>query len=517
MGDSSLIDCPHCGELVTAGDTCEECGQEISAVPSTPQALPDSGKTQVPFAVREPEEPSSDVNEPDCHLPNSVEIDEAKALRDSIGREVPKVRDFGVGDPFVDADADLDPEPKVKASNRDDCPHYRLEFNDARVCVHGWMTSFNFLLVSISDETAQCKLPKVEVRIQGEGPQAHPVFGRFPKGREKDVNFNFTSQCLGFEISSEVILSYYLNGQHYAFSGGFKWDAVSPDTPSSKVIENLVIKMEGVEAGMAADQNINILEGFKGRENRSMMESIQEFKRLKPVWKHIELYDILEGGAQSPADLHDQLTLIGPGGVHLHLLGGDQFSLGRGSSSDIKTFLYDPTEKPDKQLTTANGISRFQAQIVYQGGKWELRDGAADPSASLARVKPSTYGTFLNGQKLTSKHTQLGSGRSQMITFGKASLKERDTFGFEATVLNDPENGQASALLLERTDSIRESFLCLAGRIEIADLLPSVGRGLLRFRKGGIKLGGPLGDVWLKPGEAIHRNWDCEKFSQVGF
>jgi hypothetical protein len=250
-----------------------------------------------------------------------------------------------------------------------------------------------------------------------------------------------------------------------------------------------------------------------------MLEAMQELKRLRPVWKCIELNDVMEASVPVPKGLKDRLTLVGPGEMRLHLLGGTRFSMGRAAAAaacDITTMLFRGSDQPDPKLTLKNGVSRFQAHVVYRGGQWELRDGGIDSSASFARVKPSTFGTFLDGQKIASRAEVLKSGVEHMVTFAKRPNQDKHVFGFEATVLHDPDTRQPSALLLERIDSVRECFLCLAGKIDLDELMPGSGAGVLRFRKGGFKLTKASGEQWLKPDLAINHSWSCEAHRQLG-
>ncbi len=514
----SKIECPNpaCDELVGPDDHfCPECKAEIGADQRQPEPR-ELDQTQAPAAASASGE--TDAREPDTEMPDVAELEAAKNLLHEAEADLPQaevsegpvvpqpVQNAGAESEAADSEDDFE----------DDCPHFRLEFNDARVCVQGWMTSFNFRLVPISTESGQCRLPRLEIRIQGEQPLTKTIFGVLTTGRTKDIDFNFMPQSLGFEISSEIHLTYMLNGVSHSYAGTFKWDAVRAEE-SSKVIENLVIKMENVEAGMAADQNINILKDFKAKQSSSLTSRLQDLK-LRPVWKRVELNDASSGSVETPADLQDRLTLVGPGDMRLHLLGGHRFTMGRGTGGacDITTLLFRGADVPDPKLSCAHGVSRFQAHVIWRNGVWELRDGGIDPSASLSRVKPSSYGTYLNGQKLGSQGQKLERGRSQRITFGLPGMEHKHVFGFDVTVLTDPEKGQAAALLLERVDSVRESFLCLAGRIDLDDLLPGSGDLALRFRKGGFKLTGPHGEKWLKPGTDLNRSWTCQTHAQIG-
>ena len=478
MSDGNSVDCPACGEFVAGGLVCEECGSAL-----------DGAK---PAGVNEAAGSTSD-------LPTAAEA-------------------FDL--PVTSAATTNTAAPKDEGFE-DDCPHFRLEFNDARVCVQGWKTSFNFRLFPVSEESARCRLPKLEVRIHEEKPMVRNVWGNFAQSRPVDVDFNFAPQCLGYEISSDLELSYQFDGQAHVYAGSFKWDAVSPDTPPSKVVENLVVKIEAMEAGMAADQeqNINILKDFKGAENRSMLESMQEFKRLKPVWKRVALYDTSAGRAPVSEGLVDRITLLGPGEARLHLLGGKCFTMGRSKNRDcdILTFLFKVPGFPDFNLTSGNGVSRHQAHLVFRAGKWEFRDGGIDPKASLSGVKPSSFGTYLNGEKIAGSAPLRADSESQQITFGKSNVEEKNTFGFKVTVLNDPGNGKSSGVLLERIDRISEAFLCLSGKVDIGAIFPSIASGSLCFEKGGFKHRSAAGDVWLKPGGSFGCGWSCESYAQAGF
>lgn len=496
---------------MSVGALCEECGTELPPPEKAREPASDSGVTRAPFAAQEEREAGpGEPDVPDFDAEDHSDIEAARQVLHETKTDLPEVE---VRPTPLNVDAQISAEEDAADAFEDDCPHFRLEFNDARVFVQGWTTSFNFRIVPISPDSRQCKMPKLEVHIQGESPLKQTLWG-LRNGRAKDVDFNFNPSELGFEIASEVCLTYHLNGKTHSYVSAFKWDCVTP-AESSKVIENLVIKMENVEAGMAADQNINILKDFKAKQSQSLSNRLQDLK-LKPIWKRMELVDTTEGSAPVPKDLASRLSLVGPGGARLHLLGGNRFTMGRSSDLDITTMLFKVPDCPDRNLTSHNGVSRYQAHLVYRAGQWELRDGGTDPKASLTRVKASTYGTYLNGQKVKGASV-LKNESEAYITFGKSSHTQKETFGFESRLVEDPDSGKATAVLLERIDSVRESFFCLSGQIQFEDLFPGITFGKLRFHKGGFSLTKNGQEGWLKPGVELNDSWVCEAYQQIGF
>jgi len=513
MSEGNVVDCPTCGELVSAGALCEECGAELPTPAESKEPVQESNMTRVPFAVQSTETELSEPEVPNLDREDLSDVVEARQVLQAVKTEVPKVEVKPASlavDRAILADEGADEDlPHFT----DDCPHFRLEFNDARVFVQDWTASFNFRITPTSVDSRQCRLPQLEVRIQGSDVLKQTIWG-LNRGGAQEVDVNFSPKYLGFEIASEVHLSYQLNGKSHSYVSRFKWDCVRPEE-SSKVIENLVIKMENVEAGMAADQNINILKDFKAKQSHSLSSRLQDLK-LKPIWKRLELFDVTEGTAPAPKGLVSRLSLVGPGGARLHLLGGNRFAMGRSEELDITTMLFKTPDCPDKKLTTYNGVSRYQAVLALQSGSWRLRDGGIDPSASLARVKASSYGTFLNGRKIVGAPV-LETGTESIFTFGKSSRSDKHVFGFECTVVEDPESGKPSAVLLERIDHVRESFLCLAGQMRFEDLFPGIGAGKLRFHKGGFSLTKSGQEKWLKPGVELNESWTCEEYRQIGF
>ena len=512
MAENGLVECPACGEWVTAGTICEECGAELADAKPVEaiSSVTDVAPTSLSGSDRIEEMSAPEVK---FDAPDPADVEEAKGLLNAAKSDLPTAAEaFDLpGHGMMPDEPDSHDH-----SFSDDCPHFRLEFNDATVFVQGWFTSFNFRIVPISAESGQCKMLKLEVKVPGEQAMTKTVFGlRGQRPITEDVNFR--AKDLGFNISSEVRLNYYFNGQSHSYVANFKWDCVTPEE-SSKVIENLVIKMENVEAGMAADQNINILKDFKARQSQSLSSRLQDLK-LEPIWKALELYDTSEGTAQVPKDLQSKLTLLGPGETRLHLLGGERMTMGRGRPDvcDILTYLFKGPNLPDSKLTMSNGISRFQAHVVFSSGQWELRDGGVDPSASLARVKPSSYGTYLGGERVSGAVVIDSAIRQQPVTFGKSNMREKNTFGFELTVFNDPERGGPSALLLERMDRVSESFLCVVGKVDFGEIFPNVADGVLQFSKGGFKHSSAMGEQWLMPEAPFGFGWSCQTYAQAGF
>lgn len=492
MSENGLVDCPACGELVAAGMVCEECGADISGV--MPVDKPPVNDLDAPRApVAKSSQPGTTEGSPaKAGLPPVAEARDRSSASAQRAHSAEDEEDF-----------------------EDDCPHFHLEYNDARVFVQGMTASFNFRLIPVSAEGSECKSPQVEVQIADEPAKKENIRGIRAR-RPKSVDVNFCPKNPGFDIASKVQLTYYMKGQRHSYMADFKWDCVGPDEPG-KMIENLVIKMGKMEAGMAADQNINILKDFENRKGPSLSSRLQDLK-LKPIWKRLELFDSSEGSNPPPEGRIDRVTLLGPGETRLHLLGGERFTMGRSKNGDcdMLTYLFKRMDCPDPALSSVNGISRYQAQLIFCAGRWELRDGGIDPKASLSRMKPSSYGTYLNGNKINGS-TSLDSGAGQqMLTFGRPNSGE-NTFGFKVSVFKDPENGKPSAVLLERMDRISESFLCICGKVDFEAIFPNMADGSLRFRKGGFKHRDSIGEQWLKPGSPFGFGWSCQTYAQAGF
>lgn len=517
MSASALIECPHCGALVSPGAICEECGGE----------LPEDAPAFTPQASAEPRTPGDEAQARDG---NSVEQPiHADPLADEpdyfaeLNRE--KQKPLPERDPPSPAPAHA-PAEEVSQSpgdavaieiDEEDCPHFRLEFNSARVFLAGWISSFNFRLHPIGESVKKIRAASIEVRVADGSTLRRPIYGARGQ-RVQEIDLNFTPKTCGYEVSAEVFLQYTHEGRKHRYGGLFKWDCASPEIPSSKVIENLVIKMEDIGADLAAEQNINILKDFRAATPESMATRLKQLK-LKAIWKPVPLFDLDDETPPPAAAILDRLTLVGPGRQHIHFLALDEVIIGRHSRAcDIIARAFDP-DLTGYNKSVNDATSRVHARIVAGPRGYVVHDGGRDRSASQAPVKPSSYGTYLDDVRIPKgEDLPLPPERQVGIHLGDPARTTLVPFALLATTRMDARVGSPACLILNRVDPAPECFVILHTSCPLDTLTGGTLAGKIRRRQNAFQIETAESEAWLVPGAAVPAlpGWQCLPYEQFG-
>jgi hypothetical protein len=515
MPASTIIECPHCGALVSPGAICEECGGELpedapaftpqrSAEPRTP---PDQAAAPGEDSAAPPIHADPFEDEPDYFAEIDRSEPKPRPQRPTPAPAPAQTQAEAVSPPAGDAvPIEIDDE---------DCPHFRLEFNSARVFLAGWISSFNFRLHPLGKDSRKINAASIEVRVADGSTLRRPIYG-IRSQRVQEIDLNFTPKICGYEVSAEVFLQYTHEGRKHRYGGLFKWDCASPEVPSSKVIENLVIKMEDIGADMAAEQNINILKDFRAATPESMAARLKQLK-LQAIWKPVPLFDLEDETPPPAAALLDRLTLVGPGRQHIHFLALDEVIIGRHSRAcDIIVRPFDP------DLTrycedVKNATSRVHARIVAGPRGYVVHDGGRDRSASQAPVKPSSYGTYLDNVRIPrGEDLPLPTEKQVGIHLGDPSRGGLAPFALLATTRMDARAGAPACLILKRVDTAPECFVILRTSCPLDALTGGALTGKIRRRQGAFQFENNHAENWLLPGGRIPfcPGWEVRHYRQ---
>ena len=487
MPEDEKVECPECGDLVDPGMCCTHCGSEL---PVSAQSV--SSATAIKQTIASPVDSVCDADP----------IWDAPARGDSIslGDSTSQVSSFVAG-----------------TLDEDECPHFRIEYNSAKVFMLGWQSSFRFRVQSISLDSNKCQAPELCVKVGGKSLKSQRLNGL--RGRRvKEVVVGYASSEMGHDMKAEVYLTYDYEGRKRTFVADFFWHCVDSNTSTSKLVENYNITVENVSAGVAADQNLSI-GGLATKDAETPAQVIDRLSQ-NPIWKVADLFEHEGAGNAGPPALacSQRMTLTSPSGKTLHLLALNEVSLGRPSKKvpDIIAEVIQADGSVD--ASQSQGVSRVHARIIHDGKHYVVHDGINNADATL-RSKPSAYGTFLNGIKLEKcGKARIVVGAEQGISFIHMDPHSPKSFGLMANVFSDARTGGATALLLTRTDSIKEQFLILSSSCSLERISLFNTSGMLRFKQGAFQFETIAGKSWLLPGypiSALHTGWRCESYAQL--
>jgi len=442
---TEVVECPHCGEWVSPGAVCENCGGDLSgarvAVAEAPEkTAPKVAPKAVPDAVK-PESAAAGANKTPSTTPGGEGKKEGSKTRHT------------------------ESDPAVAGG----CL-FELEYNTARIFVSGHYSSFSFRLLPLSKSASKCR--NIVLQVQAH----HESSGRFEKrvygvhaNHPTPASINFRPTSPGVDIDSEVTLLYEYEGVTHRFTGSFFWDCADPNAGSGRMIENLIVDLKGTQANTAADQNIRILENFNPAKMPDPAETLKSLK-LEPVWQSVPLFDRMPEGGRAERGLPVlPLSLRGPNERCVHIWSEAEVIFGRGRGNNAIRILPEGQGGKGTSLAAATSISRHHCTIRYHAGKYEITDG----NTRVGTGKPSTNGTFLDGKRLQTGHwTTLANGVVQTLNLGAALPDEFKGVSFTLTALVDPQiSGRSGGLVIRPIHDPFTVYLISQGSCDIQHLL----------------------------------------------
>ncbi|MEX0321470.1 MAG: FHA domain-containing protein [Puniceicoccaceae bacterium] len=435
---SSLIECPSCGELVSQGNICEECGSGLQKDESIPEELSTS--------FGEVKEPDPQYKEEQSKIETVVE---------------------------VESEVDEHHADKVEAS---ECPDFVVEFNDAREFVEGRHSSFNFKISPHSSRVYDCKEIELSINCDLFAQKSQKVFGgRWV--RPVDISIGCNPSESGIDIPMDVTLSYRKYGKRLCYSASVLWTCYPAEDSSRKMFDNLNINVEGVSSDLASDQNVNILSNMKMPQGVGSAEQMRRMKETGKNWIPVYLREMVGSGVReipaAPVGANvDCLTLIFRD-YRLHLLAMEKVSIGRHGSNTLATRILEEIP-PGTKSDPNRRISRYHATIRRQRNGLELMDGGN--ASAFDRRKPSAGGTYLNGERLDSnKPVIIPNGHKGNVSLSNPDPENKMVFGFTCRALerSSHEDSWFQSLgiphhtlstpgaILRRCDAAKEVFLCV--------------------------------------------------------
>ena len=504
MSETDTMECPNCGELVSGGAICEECGQEFAKASET------QGGTEPDFARDDSD---------------SASFTPSEAREGPSGAAAPPADSPLAGDaaPTLDPDAPelLSLDEARKEEN--ECSEFLLEYNIAKVFFVGQVSAFTLRLYARNRGALECRNIVIEIDCPHEDKRLRRSIHIKPRLQHPTpVNINFQPELPGVEIDSEVTLSYTLNDRLYRWHGSFLWDCASAEeTSEKKLIENLVVDLKGNHNDLAADQNINILQNLRSDRSLSPLERLNQLK-LKPIWRPLPLFPEVSGKTTTPkrspaAKPNTPVTLTGKDCQTVHILPPDDTVLGR-QFGRILINAYDADGYCDRRQTQR--ISGGHCTIAFDQGRFLIRDGSESPDSG--KHKQSGNGTILNDRQVPSDTAiPIPWQQDQILGLAARVDKTKPAFSFSLSAHpnpnSDPRDSKQGCVILRQSHNPNEVFVLLAGICSSSNLPELGSRCQLRNRDGLFFVEAQDEEHPIAPGEKFRlgaKFWNCLEYAQ---
>ena len=501
--------CPKCGWPVEPGERFCQCGAELES-----EGHGMAGATSLPKGAK-------------AHSARDTDEDGDTVIFSGSSN----VGDLAAADPPTTV---IPPQPTTSHEPQttllSDCQDLLVEYNQARVFLTGFTSSFNFRITPRLG--VDSTLEDLRLRVEATGFLAEPLTY---KSRLKEVrggrplpeiNLGLEPERSGQDIPGEVYLSYSKDGRRHVYVGSFLWDVYPPSESSASVIENLSVKIgdivsTGDRAGDART-TVNFLDGLQDSGRYSKAEELRKLK-LPKAWNALPLGECDPGEFPCPPELGEPpfgaraatLTLETADGRLLHLLhprGATQ--LGRNRRCDIVA------REMDADGTIQNGpwqsrISRFHCRIRKTGDECVILDG--DDS------KSSGHGTWMNGVPVSKKGKTVELDERFVLTLAGRRPGEPGVFSLDGRLWSCSAQGKCgmmlhsqctpecpAALVLKRRDGVPETFF-IVWQFCMGDVVGSVlpqDLGPVCFFRHKNAFGIRYGDreqcfEWLVPGKTL--------------
>lgn len=419
-----------------------------------------------------------------------------------------------------------------------DCPDLVVEYNQARVFLTGFTSSFNFRINPSLG--AGSTLHDLRLRVEAPGFLPEPLsyksrLKEIRGGRPlPEINMGHEPDRSGQDIPGEVYVSYSKDGRRHVYVGSFLWDVYPPSESSATVIENLSVRIgdivsTGDRAGDART-TVSFLDGLQDKVRHSKAEELRNLKFPK-AWNALPLGECDPGEFPCPPAMGEPqfaahtvtLTLETGDGQLLHLFhprGAVQ--LGRNRRCDIVI----REMSPDGSMCEAAGrsrISRFHCRIRKTGDECTILDGDD--------AKSSGHGTWLNGVPVSRKGKVIGLDGRFVLTLAGRRPEEPGVLSLDGRLWSCSAQGKCgmllhsqcapdcpAALVLKRRDGVPETFLvvwrfCMGDALSTA--LPGDFGSVCFFRHKnafGIRYGDKeQRSEWLVPGQTLVIGGDAVK------
>jgi len=486
----ALVVCETCGKKTDEAAFCEKCGAELPAVASAEETQHLEEKSGGPQSLR----------------PIGVNATASAVALDDL--------DTGMETADIDSTIDTLPAPPslvqkepVPLQSSTSCVYLNVEHDQSRVFVVGQTMNFRFALTPLADG-----LSEVFVAVVFEGRRRKDEIirlGWIPcRGERRELrNINFAAPEAG-SLGFSFYFGFKQGKTEFVFEADGEHKVWPSQTRATDVVRNLEINIQN--SGHATDFNLSGIKDHLHPEE-ALEDIIDRLHRMPPVWSNLRLYGstwrpprfrrqhdatLLAHAsldrAPSNAACVGKLTLKTDGRL-LHLLSGDQISLGKNRQNDAVTRLF---ENGNATAALNSKISRHHCVIERHGKKCYVVDRGDYPGEGS---RPSAHGVFLDGKRIpASGRRELAAKKSSCkLTLAGSDADRPGVFGI------DLKFHKAETLIMRRCDSIPETYVALWKRFSLGDADPDFD-GMVVWREGnGFGYATAETEGWLEPGMVI--------------
>ncbi len=404
MTETTVKRCPSCAMPIQddADRMCSSCGADLTQPPAEPDRMyvpPD--KCEAGSDLKTPEPMPAESSS--AGSPVSAAWDAAKK---SIGQAIGLTDDkpeSRIGKPaaHVAAPAAEPPRPVQAVS---DCEELQVEYNFSRVFMDGLHVPFQFRITPKQD-----KLANLFIEIRRDG---NPVAREEPDEilcahRRLDIHMAYRPPPgLQGIISFEIYIGYdnkktrqvfKARPTHNIFRG---FEKVGSVINSLKIEINNNLKAEGA-ADNVIKQHMDGLEALRPKEDNPVTELAAI--DIPACWNNLNLHLCKQvaledtdgdGIPAQPAGAHMARLTLRCGTHTVQLLSGETVHIGKNRKCDVVARSVERREQKSRDAA----ISRYHCRIERRSGRSMVIDLGYYPDEDTE--KPSTCGTFLDGQRL---------------------------------------------------------------------------------------------------------------------
>lgn len=343
--------------------------------------------------------------------------------------------------------------------------------------------------------------------------------------RKGNLIIGFPKMELGAYVWN-LVLSFYRNGVRYDYVSCVEF-VVLRNTDSRAVAEQVIvtinnnIKAEGAARPSVA--NMHIADDLRSAMDRGENPTVvlaRYARNNERAWCSLSLNAEKRSSLpQQPEGFVTNRLTLNLGTRWLKLIAGRScVTFGRRDDNDIFLRPKNPDTCSDAEALPYFAISKYHCRFESSGDVVAIREGWLD---ELMKVRPSSNGTFWNGQQVYEK-VALKSGEEGKLTFGlrcpgvhvgNCVSMQAKACSPKFACANCPYsnrdwcgNGRPS-LALTRLDGISETFVCMWSCLHLGEIDRAY-EGVVIFRKDGAFAwcrGERCG--WLVPGTKVETEY----------
>ncbi len=495
MPEPATIQCPSCGRIVSIAPFCESCGAEI------------------------PERLVSPVGE----------IAEPENREETLGGQT-VAETTGAPEAVTPSASEVEDAFHQRMARENRCPEIFLEFDESREFVEGQASSFRFRLTCRSKEARNCENLQIRILnpLDQEAIPGKKVHGFF-LGTTREVGISYRPLTSGFEIDSEVILTYQSDGKNKEFRGSFAWNCLENgkrDHGSPLVHLNI----GDISSDRAAD--LNILQNLKIDTRTSIPGNRRHSREHR--WTPIPLFPARADGdrpaaasAPEPGVCKLPPTPIGvtlhddESGRRIHFFRVNELTAGRSRRNcSLALYRFHPEGPVNEHATLCLSGCHFTVASADRG--YHLWDGNLVPGRASGRA--SSCGIHTSAGRVDPRKGLPLPWQSEVpVWLASSDPASHKCFSLSFAAHPNPNSSflahNGGGLIIRRGDEIDELYVLLTGSLSSSSL-PEIGANCHLRRADPhllIEVGGDAHP--LLPGKTFTlggRLWRCTRLEQHG-